>query len=288
MVDSDNRRVQPPPQDKQDNDEIENLFDSMVIHDIDLSPSSDDDLSPADEDLFKTPPKLKDCPICFLLLPTLESGGIYKSCCGKTICNGCFMANAKINLKKQLCAFCRTPPPRSDKEAMHREKKRAEAGDVMAIYNIGCHYGNGEYGYSQDHTKALEFWHRAAELGFAKAYENIGATYYFGEGVEEYEKKAIYYWELAAMGGDAYARHNLGRKEEQGEGNLDKALRHYLISLRGGYASALKDIKNLFTDGYATKDDYTKALRAYQEYLEEIKSDERDRAAAYNDRYRYY
>ena len=30
--------------------------------------------------------------------------------------------------------------------------------------------------------------------------------------------------------------------------------------------------------GYATKDDYTKALRSYQAYLDEIKRDHRDEA----------
>ena len=43
-------------------------------------------------------------------------------------------------------------------------------------------------------------------------------------------------------------------------------------------------------NGYATKDDYAKALRAHQKYVDGIKSDQRDEAAsAYdNDVYRYY
>ena len=39
--------------------------------------------------------------------------------------------------------------------------------------------------------------------------------------------------------------------------------------------------------GHATKDDYAKALRAYQAYLAEIKSDQRDKAAAASADYRY-
>ena len=45
-----------------------------------------------DEDLFKQPPRREDCPICFLRLPTLDTGRRYKSCCGKKICSGCFHA----------------------------------------------------------------------------------------------------------------------------------------------------------------------------------------------------
>ena len=41
-------------------------------------------------------------------------------------------------------------------------------------------------------------------------------------------------------------------------------------------------------NGHATKDDYTKALRAYQAYLVEIKSTQRDKAAAASANYRYY
>ena len=38
-------------------------------------------------------------------------------------------------------------------------------------------------------------------------------------------------------------------------------------------ADSLKRIKELYTDGYATKEDYTKALQSYQAYLSEIKTD---------------
>ena len=41
-------------------------------------------------------------------------------------------------------------------------------------------------------------------------------------------------------------------------------------------------------NGNATKDDYSIALKAYQAYLSEIKSDQRDKAAAYSDNYKYY
>ena len=40
--------------------------------------------------------------------------------------------------------------------------------------------------------------------------------------------------------------------------------------------------------GYATKEDYTKALLTYQSYLGEIKSKQRDEAAEADDQYRYY
>ena len=44
----------------------------------------------------------------------------------------------------------------------------------------------------------------------------------------------------------------------------------------------------MFKTGVATKDDYTQALRAYQAYLGEIKSVQRNEAAAADEEFKYY
>ena len=61
-----------------------------------------------------------------------------------------------------------------------------------------------------------------------------------------------------------------------------------MISAGGGMKESLSAIQEIFKIGVATKDDYTKALRVYQAYLGEIKSVQRDEAAAFDDRYKYY
>ena len=66
------------------------------------------------------------------------------------------------------------------------------------------------------------------------------------------------------------------------------ALKHWMIAVRSGHSNSLKRIKELYTNDDATKDDYAKALRAYQAYLVEIKSPQRDEAAAADDGYKYY
>ena len=245
-----------------------------------------------DVELFKQPPSpAEECPICFVRLPHLDTGCQYYSCCGMTVCSGCIHAPVydnqgnKVDIK--TCPFCRTPLPKSIEEATEREKKRMEVGDPGAIHSLGCDYRDGRNGFPQDHGKALELWHRAGELGFAKAYVNIGYAYQYGEGVEVDEKKAIHYYELAAMAGDADARHNLGNEEIRA-GNCDRALNHHMIAVRAGDNDSLKEIQNLFSNGNATREDYTRALQSYQMYLMEIKSDQRDKAAAFSENYRYY
>ena len=241
-----------------------------------------------DERLFKQPSQKEDCPICFLQLPHLGTGQMYMACCGKVICIGCIYA-AEVSDKKKasLCPFCRTPDPFTDEQIVQRYKKRMEMNDDIAICNIGIFHANGELGLPRSMTKALELWHRAGELGHAGSYNNLGNAYYNGRGVERDEKKAKHYYELAAMKGDVTARCNLG-VDEMEAGNMDRALKHWMIAVVGGNKKSLDNTRRLYLDGYATKDAYTNALQAYQAYLDEIKSDQRDKAVAYNDEWQYH
>ena len=172
-------------------------------------------------------------------------------------------------------------------ELIKRNKKRVELNDPLAIYNLGVYYSEGLRGLAQDHTKALELFHRAAELGYAEAYSKIGSFYFYGKSVDVDKKKATHYCELAAIGGDTVARFLLGYTACCA-GNMDKALKHFLIAFMGGSKESLEKIQQLYIDGHVTKEDYTKALQVYQEYLGEIKSDQRDKAAAADNGYRYY
>ena len=239
-----------------------------------------------DEKLFKMPLPKEDCPICMLLLPSLDTGRKYSACCGKTICSGCIHAVAKRDGGVGLCPFCRTPTPDTD-EFVEQVKKRMEVDDAEAIFEMGCCNYNGSHGLSQDHAKALKLLHRAAKLGHTESYYGIGLAYDIGNGVERDETKAKNYYELAAMGGHVNARYNLGALEKNA-GNMDRALKHWMIAAGCGDNDSLENIKQMFKNGHATKDDYAKALRVYQAYLVEIKSTQRNEAAAARERYKYY
>jgi len=243
-----------------------------------------------DIELFEQPPLKEDCPICFLRIPTLDSGWKYNTCCGKVICSGCIHApvydNQGNKVDEKTCPFCRIPQPKSTVEADTREKKRMEKDDPIAIYNIGNYHRDGINGFPQDMDKALELWRRAAELGYTRAYCNIGYTYNNGRGVLD-EKKAVHYTELAAIRGDGTARYNLGVNEYLAD-NMDRALKHFMIAVRGGYSDSLQRVKEMYSKGYVTKEGYMKALQLYQEYLGEIKSPQRDKAAAAREDCRYY
>jgi len=244
-----------------------------------------------DEELFKQPPsQFEDCPICCLQMPVLDTGSRYYTCCGKTICCGCIHAprydNRGNEVDNQYCPFCRTSHPKTYEEITKQDEKRMDAGDVIAIYNRGCEFDSGECGLPQDNAKAMELWHNAGELGYSLAYYNIGCAYDTGDGVEIDKKKAKHYYELAAMQGHVKARHMLGNIEGQA-GNYDRAFRHYMIAVRDGGKESLDTIRKMLSFGHSTKDNYMKALISYQAYLDEIKSDQRDEAAAADDKYKY-
>ena len=191
---------------------------------------------------------------------------------------GCIGADMKPD-GRRICAFCRTPLHTSSGEYIKRIKKRVEADNAEATYLLGFFYRQGENGLQQDHGKALDLWRRAAELGSAAAYNNIGYAYENGMVVESDDKKALYYYELAAMGGDVYARHNLGGSEYSA-GNMSRAVKHWMISAGAGNDKSLAAIRECYLRGHATKDDFEKALRAHKESKDEMKSDKREEVAA--------
>lgn len=182
------------------------------------------------------------------------------------------------------CAFCRAPI--DSREQHKRIKKRIEVEDAEAMYEFGCDCVHGA-GLSRDVTKALKLWYRSAELGYAPAYYSIGTSYYNGTGVGKDTKKAKHYFELAALKGDVYARHSLGVIARD-VGDIGRALKHFMIAAGCGSAPSLKDVQQMYKDGSASKDDYTNALRGYQAYLKRIKSKQRDEAAAFRPKYKYY
>ena len=51
--------------------------------------------------------------------------------------------------------------------------------------------------------------------------------------MERDAKKASHYYELAAVEGEVVARDNLG-VSEYNTGNYDRALKHFMIAVRGG------------------------------------------------------
>jgi TPR repeat protein len=231
-----------------------------------------------DKDLFEQPDSSHwgECPICCLPLPLDEAKNTINDCCSKIICNGCYFANMKREIEAGLerrCAFCRESAAVTDEEANKRCMKRIkENNDPAAMWHMGKkRYREG------DCNGAVEYWTKAAELGDAHAHYELSCIYREGEGVEKDMKKYKYHSEEAAIGGHVDARNNLGCIEAD-KGRFERAKKHWIIAAILGNQVSLKNLRQLYKDGHASKEDYADALRAYQAAVDATKSKEREEA----------
>ena len=69
------------------------------------------------------------------------------------------------------------------KKAVEWYKKAAEQGYAKAQYNLGVMYDNGR-GVDVNYKKAAEWYEKAAEQGLAEAQYNLGMLHYHGHGVD--------------------------------------------------------------------------------------------------------
>ena len=239
-----------------------------------------------DEILFKHPDSsdVEDCPICSLPLPIDRfKSTMIMPCCGKLVCDGCFVFNLKREADGGLdrkCPFCRTDIPRSNRTQSEYKHwfssnlmKRVEANDPVSAYQMGViHKSKG------DHKSAFKYFSKAAALGNKDAHYNLSFMYADGEYVEKDEKKRVYHLEEAAIAGHPYARHNLGRVEES-HGKMDRAVKHWIIAANMGSDKSLKTLKNAYRDGFVSKGVFASALRAQKAAVDATKSPQREEIA---------
>ena len=233
-----------------------------------------------DEILFKQPESTHygDCPICCLPLLIDKSKFILMSCCCKQICRGCYHANMEreyVGKLEHKCPFCRKAVPDTEEGHIKQMMNRMEANDPVAI----CYVANRRY-ENRDYNAAFEYWKKAAALGDANAHHQLSVCYKDGRGVEKDQKRAIHHAEKAAIGGHPGARHNLGCVEVK-NAQHSRAVKHFTIAAKLGDDVSLERLKVLYKRGYASKDDFLRALRGYQDAIEEAKSPQREEAAKF-------
>ena len=102
-------------------------------------------------------------------------------------------------------------------EAVKWFRMAAEQGSVIAQFNLGSMYSNGQ-GVPRDHTEALKWFSIAAEQGSAPAQFNLGFMYHNGQVVPQDYAEALKWFSKAAKQGSAKAQTNLGYLYGSGKG----------------------------------------------------------------------
>jgi TPR repeat protein len=105
--------------------------------------------------------------------------------------------------------------------------------------------------------------------------------YYYGEGVEKDEEKVIHHWEKAAIGGNPQARQMLACYEGK-NGNIERAVKHFMIAAKLGYEESMKSLWLEFKDGNITKDVLEDTLRSHKAAIDATKSEQRDLAEEFH------
>lgn len=118
---------------------------------------------------------------------------------------------------------------------------------------------------------AMAWYQRAADAGWAAALNNIGALYYFGEGVAVDHGEAVRWFRRAAEQGSLMAAHNLGKSYDDGEGvTVDhaKAAHWFRQAAEGGYPAAQNDLATLYEAGEGVPRDLAAAREWYRKAAE--------------------
>lgn len=231
-----------------------------------------------------------ECPICMLILPLDPDDSIYKSCCGKIICRGCAVASLRVRIKENVaknrpqkvetapCPFCRAEAPEDENEMVEMHRRRVEEHqDIWAMYDMGNFYRDGEYGLTRSRRMALKMYERAYDLGSPQAAYCIAYLYdprVVGSALSD-ERKYREYIEEAARRGDVLATYELGRLAHE-SGNGAEAARHFMVAACAGDDKSLKAVGEFFKCGFVSREEYARTLRAYQDAIGEVKSDERE------------
>ena len=88
-------------------------------------------------------------------------------------------------------------------------QQKVEQGDIESQFDLGLMYFYGR-GVTQDYSKAIEWYSKAAGQGDADAQHNLSKMYSDAHGVAQDYRKAIEWYGKAAEQGYAYAQLNLG------------------------------------------------------------------------------
>jgi TPR repeat protein len=178
---------------------------------------------------------------------------------------------------EQKCPYCRETLPETDEEMDQNQMKRVKANDPVALRELGKRCRD-----ESDYSGAFQNFSKAAELDDIEAHFELSVLYRKEQGVEKDEKKEIYHLEEASIGGHPKARYNLGCHEED-SGQINRAMKHYIIAAKLGLDRALEAVKKGFAHGIVSKEDFEAALRGHQAAVDATKSEQRDAAYEYYD-----
>ena len=131
--------------------------------------------------------------------------------------------------------------------------------------HIGYMYSHGQ-GVEKNEAVAFYWFHKAAELGYAKSQYNLGQYYEYGRGVPKNIKEAIKWFRKAADQKYANAESKMGYLTVTGKGikqDFAEAMRWYRLAAEHGDISSYAAIGLFYAQGNGVKKDKNRAVQYY-------------------------
>ena len=107
-----------------------------------------------------------------------------------------------------LCAGVQVRAQSSDTNFVEDVKTKAKSGDVIAQNNLGVSYYIGQ-GVAKDYVEAVNWFRKAAGQNNANSQYCLGVCYAKGRGVAKDEVEAVRWYRKAAEQNYAEAQYNL-------------------------------------------------------------------------------
>lgn len=147
-------------------------------------------------------------------------------------------------------------------KAVYWYRKAAEQGYAEAQNSLGICYRNGD-GVEYNSELGVYWYRKAANQGHADAQCNLGQCYYFGITVEKDEQQAVYWYRKAANQGHAFAQYNLGECYLYGDGvkkDEQQAVYWFRKAVEQGRANAQDRLGECYLYGLGVEKDEQQAV----------------------------
>jgi uncharacterized protein len=157
-------------------------------------------------------------------------------------------------------------PDHAAQKALAWFQKAAQQGYAPAQVNLAVMHING-WGTPVNYGAALHWLHAAADQHFGRAYYNLGVLYLDGKGVRPDNDEAFYWFQRGAAAGDSSAQANLGYFYDQGMGckrNLELAVMWYRKAADAGNPFGENNLADLYLRGEGIRQDDSAAFSWFQ------------------------
>ena len=154
----------------------------------------------------------------------------------------------------------------SMEKAVSYYRRSAEAGFAPCQNNLGLCYDKGR-GVPQSYEEAAMWYRKAADQGYPVAQNNLGNCYYNGQGVPQSYEEAVKWYRKAADQGNAYSQYNLGNCYYNGQGvqkSFDEAVEWFKKSANMNYSWAQAHLGDCYLYGRGVPQSNEEAVKWYR------------------------